>query len=185
MLPKDRADQLLAMPLAHLLADLLKQFNKPTLLGQRGISLTKSDIDALAQAIASRQPLPDDAGVIITTLAEIVQESLTELQSRFGFTFAQSLAKSDMSDLGGWQTTAEFLEIANHKNNAELRISAGASLLAFLGDARYADELFTVIHYDSGLGDVEAVIARRALSFYAHVDFDAKDWEQLIRAALE
>jgi hypothetical protein len=90
-----------------------------------------------------------------------------------------------MSDISGWQTTAEFLEIANHKNNAELRISAGTSLMVFLGDVRLAAYLFTVIHNDNGLDDVDAMIAKRALSHYTRVAVDAADWEAKVRAALE
>src|SRR5688572_7055574 len=134
MPPNDRADQLLQVPLQHLIPDLLRQFHKPTLLGNYDINLSKADMDNIAEIVEKRETLPDLVAAINDALAAIVQESVEELQQRFGLTFAESLAKTDMSDIGGWQTTAEFLEIANHKNNAELRISAGTSLMVFLGD---------------------------------------------------
>jgi hypothetical protein len=172
------------MPLEQLIADLLKQFNKPTLLGARGVVLSKAEIDEIALTCTNQQSLPDSVASIITALADIVQESSTELQNRFGLTFAESLAQTDMSAVGNWETTAEFLEIANHKSNAELRISAGVSLMAFLGDVRYAEHLFTVMQQDKGLDDVDAVIARRALATYSGIRLEADDWETQVRAMI-
>jgi hypothetical protein len=185
MPPNDRANQLLQVPLPLLIPDLLRQFSKPTLLGKYDINLSKAEMDNIAERVEKRETLPDSVVAINDALADIVRESVDELQQRFGLTFAQSLAKTDMSDIGGWQTTAEFLEIANHKNNAELRISAGTSLMMFLGDARLAAYLFTVIHNDNGLDDVDAMIAKRALSHYTRIAVDIADWEAKIRAALE
>jgi hypothetical protein len=185
MPPNDRADQLLQVPLQHLIPDLLRQFSKPTLLGKYDINLSKADMENIAESVEKRETLPDSVAAINDALAAIVQESVDELQQRFGLTFTESLAKIDMSDISGWQTTAEFLEIANHKNNAELRISAGTSLMVFLGDVRLAAYLFTVIHNDNGLDDVDAMIAKRALSHHTQVGLDAADWETKVRAALE
>jgi hypothetical protein len=185
MPPNDRTDQLLQVPLTHLITDLMRQFNKPTLLGKYDLNLSKPAMDTIAELVEKREPLPDVVEVINDALASIVRDSVDELQLRFGFTFAESLAKTDMSDIGGWETTAEFLEIANHKNNAELRISAGTSLMVFLGDARFAPYLFTVIHNDNGLDDVDAMIAKRALSHHTQVALDANNWEAKVRAELK
>jgi hypothetical protein len=185
MPPPDRTDQLLQVPLTHLVSDLLRQFNKPTLLGKHGMELSKADMDNIAECVEKRESLPDSVATINDALVEIVQESVDELQQRFGLTFAESLATTDLSEIGGWETTAEFLEIANHKNNAELRISAGTSLMVFLGDTRPAEHLFTVIHNDNGLDDVDAMIAKRALSYHTRIALDVDDWEQQVKAALQ
>jgi hypothetical protein len=171
------SEELKKLPLAILLADLLKQVNKPSLLGARNIRLSKEEIDAIAAKVEADKALCD-------ALLDIVQESVTELKERFGFSYGESLKTQDMSVIGGWETTAEFLELANHKSNAELRISLGASLLAFFGDSRGAEHLFTLIEIDAGLNDVDALIAKRALSHYAKVDLDSADWEAKVREAL-
>jgi hypothetical protein len=176
------AEELNKLPLASLLADLLKQVNKPSLLGARGIRLSHEEIEAIAAKVEAHES--QDNKLLWEALLDIVQESLTELKTRFGFSYAESLQTQDMNAIGGWETTAEFLEIANHKSNAELRISLGASLLAFLGDKRAAEHLFTVIVADAGLNDVDALIAKRALSHYAKVEMNSSDWEAKVKAAL-
>jgi hypothetical protein len=143
-------------PLSELTVLLLKQFRR--LLAERGVSLTTEDIDAIGtdraqHVLASR---------IVPIVAQLVAESENELHTRFGMIFAQALS-TPMDKITGWETTAEFLELANHKSNAELRISAGASLLAFLGDSGYTAHLACVIADDDGRMDVDAVIAQRAL----------------------
>ena len=50
--------------------------------------------------------------------------------------------------------------------------------MVFLGDARLASYLFTVIHNDNGLDDVDAMIAKRALSHHTQVALNADDWEE-------
>lgn len=178
-------EQIKTVPLTILVPDLLKQFNKPTLLGQRGVQVSKSEIDSIGEALAEGQSLPDNVAEINLALRDIVQESITLLDEKFGLTFEQALQTSNISDVGDWKTTADFLEIANEKSNAELRISAGSSLLAFLGDVNLAEHLLTVIEVDAGANDVDAMIAKRALSHYAGVDIDAEDWLEKIRAELD
>jgi hypothetical protein len=185
MPPTDRTEQLMQVPLQQLVIDLLRQFNKPTLLGKHRVSLNKAEMDMIAEAVAHQDTLPTMAQEINAALAQIVQESVAELQTRFGLTFAESLAKIDLSEVSDWQTTAEFLEIANHKSNAELRISAGTSLMVLLGDVRYADYLFSVIDVDGGLDDVDAMIAKRALAYHTQIGLDAEDWETQVKAALK
>jgi hypothetical protein len=185
MPPPDRTAQLLQVPLQHLIMDLLRQFNKPSLLGKRGIDLNKAALETLAEQLANHAPLPASVQALNDALLDIVQESVAELQTRFGLTFAQALAKTDMGDMGGWETTAEFLDIANHKYNAELRIAAGTALMVFLGDTRLVAHLLTVIEHDKGLDDVDALIAKRALSHHTQIALDADDWEAQVRAVLE
>jgi hypothetical protein len=171
------SDQLKKLPLATLLADLLKQINKPSLLGARGIRLSHEEITKIAETVEAEKALLD-------AIFDIVQESLDELKTRFGFSYEESLKTQDMNAIGGWETTADFLELANTKSNAELRISLGASLLAFFGDKRAAEQLFTVIEMDAGIEDVDALIAKRALSAYAKIDLDSADWEEKVKAAI-
>ncbi len=178
------AEQLKTVPLTILVPDLLKQFNKPTLLGQRGVQVSKHEIDAIGEVLVEEQSLPDIVVDINLALRDIVQESITLLHEKFGLTFEQALQTSDISEVADWETTADFLEIANEKSNAELRISAGCSLMAFLGDVSLAEHLLTVIKVDEGANDVDAMIAKRALSHYAEVDIEAKDWLERIKAEL-
>jgi hypothetical protein len=171
------SDQLKKLPLATLLADLLKQINKPSLLGARNIRLSHEEINKIAETVEAEKALLD-------AIFDIVQESLDELKTRFGFSYQESLKTQDMNAIGGWESTADFLELANTKSNAELRISLGASLLAFFGDKRAAEQLFTVIELDAGIEDVDALIAKRALSAYAKIDLDSADWEEKVKAAI-
>lgn len=175
MPPRNPAEQLKALDVAHLTAELLKQFQR--LLTQHEVSLTKAQIDHISEQVAQQQPPPDTIAAVCAAMRTIVNESVTELKTRFHFTFARSL-REDMTSIGGWTTTAEFLEVANHKSNAELRISAGSTLLILLGetDATYFDYLYTVINHDAGVQDVDAVFAQRALTFRAGVDPHADDW---------
>lgn len=175
------AEQLKTVPLTLLLPDLLSQFNKPTLLGQRGVTLTKIEMDAIAGALQEGTLLPETVAKIIPALQVIVQESISLLDAEFGLSFRQALETTDISEVAQWETTADFLEIANIKSNAELRISAGTSVLAFLGDVTLADYLLIVIAIDEGVNDVDAMIAKRALSTYAKIDIDAEDWLEKVK----
>ena len=185
MPPTDRTEQLMQVPLQQLVTDLLRQFNKPTLLGKHRVSLNKPQMDGIAAAVTKQDTLPAIVHEINVALSQIVEESVADLQTRFGLTFAESLAKTDLSEVSDWQTTAEFLEIANHKSNAELRISAGTSLMVLLGDVRYADYLFTVIRVDSGLDDVDAMIAKRALAHYTRIELGTENWETRVKGILQ
>ena len=181
MPPPNPADKLRDAPVGDLVPVLLRQFQR--LLDKRGLTLSKADVDSYGQRVAARDPLPATGSEVREHLVALVNESLTELQTRFNITFAQSLA-ADMDDIGGWETTAEFLDVANHKSNAELRISAGSALLLFLGETRFVPHLFTVINHDAGANDVDAMFARRALSYHTQIDLDADNWQQQVRAAL-
>lgn len=175
------ADPLREAPVADLVVVLLKQFRR--LLAERDIHLTTEAMRQLGAAAASHQAPDAPRRRLIAALDALVGESLAELQTRFGLRFAEALA-TDMNAIGGWETTAEFLEIANHKSNAELRISSGAALLALLDDVRYADILLAVIEADGGADDADALFARRALAHATHIPMTAADWEGQVRQAL-
>lgn len=183
MLPPNPAEKLFAAPVADLVSVLLKQFKR--LLHDRDIILTTADIESIGQAVAVQDPLPEKAETVRAAVIDLVKASEDELQQRFGRSFAQSLT-TDMNSIGGWETTADFLEIANHKSNAELRISAGASLLVFLGDLTRTDHLLTVIRHDAGAHDVDAAFAIRALAHRYAIDsqrmmtLSADDWQQIL-----
>lgn len=169
---------LLVAPIGELVLLLCKQFHR--LLLERGIQLTVNDMHALAEA--ARPAVTIGTPELHAALWAIVQESVAELDRRFGLTFAQSLAH-DMGTLGGWETTAEFLERANHKSNAELRIAAGCSLLACLGVAWGVPYLRDVLAADGGVDDVEALIARRALCHLYDIDPQDRAWAERLRAS--
>ena len=172
MLPPNPAQKLYDAPLADLVDLLLKQFKR--LLADENITLTTPELKAIGEAVADKQPLPEKTPVIIAELKKLVQASLDELKERFGRDFAESL-HSDMGDIGGWETTADFLELANYKSNAELRISAGATLLTLLNEYKFTAHLFTVIAADSGLDDVDAVLAKRALMHASGIELKTPD----------
>lgn len=178
------SEQLKTIPLTLLIPDLLKQFNKPTLLGQRDVTLTKSDMDTIAQALEVGEPLPSLTQDIANALADIVQESINLLNEKFSLSFEKSLRTTDISDVADWETTADFLEVANYKSNAELRISAGTSIMVFLGDLRFASYLMTVIEVDANANDVDAMIAKRALSQTLSININADDWHNQVSNAL-
>src|SRR5258705_13921081 len=101
MPPVNPAENLLNAPFPDLVVLLLKQFKR--LLDERDIEMTTEPMEALGQAAATYQPLPEYAGAVQAALRAMVDESLTYLRERFGFTYAQSLA-TDMNSIGGWQT---------------------------------------------------------------------------------
>jgi hypothetical protein len=159
---------------------LLRQFKR--LLAEQGVDLTDTRMREIGEEVAARNH-PADADRINAALAPLVGESEGVL-AELGLTFAQSLA-TGMNDLSDrWETTADFLDLANEKGNAELRITAGASLMALLGDVRYVQHLLAAIAYDletSGRLDVDAAIARRALLHSAGIDADDADWLARVR----
>lgn len=175
------ADNLLHAPTADVIVLLLRQFKR--LLSERDIDLTTDDMEALAKAAADYQSLPGHGATIKIALEEMVTESLNVLREQFKLSFAEALA-TDMSAIGGWQTTAEFLDIANQKSNAELRVSAGSTLLVLFGEAEFAPLLLDVIVDDAGANDVDGVFARRALAHLARVPADAPDWLEKVKEGL-
>lgn len=170
MPPAERAQTFASAPIGDLLAVLLRQMKRP--LSAHGVSL--SDEQA-RHRVAAR--LAGDAVPGVDALADAlraVRAESAQVLAGMRLTFAAAL-DTPMDRLPGWETTAEFLALAEQKSNAELRISlAAALLLAFTGgDPSALDALWTLV--DGDYGD-ESVIARRVLCFAAGVDADAGDW---------
>lgn len=175
MPPTDPIHTFDSAPFDELLSVLLRQLKRP--LGTQGFKLTDSDAQRLAQERVRGQT-PEGTVELLAALAGLVRESQTVLAG-WGLTFQKSLA-ADLSSIGGWQTTAEFLDIANEKSNAELRITLGAALgLVFGGNKTYVPDLLFLARGDYG---DESVIACRALSFAAGIEADAPDWLAQVRA---
>ncbi len=175
---RNRAENVQKWTLEELITILLRQFKR--LLAQHGLELTEGEIKALAFSAAGRIATTSQADLVRAGLRELVAESLDVL-SQWGLGYAQSL-RTGMDTMAGWETTADFLTLANEKGNAELRISSGASLLACLGDLAYVDKLWDA--YQHGVDDpedVDALIARRALLFAADINEKAPDWEVLLQ----
>lgn len=183
MLP-DRLAAYRAAPLAELLAILLRQYRRP--LAGHGIHLSDREAETLAGQIAGGNAPEEQIQPLRGALIALIDESRQTL-ARYGLTFRQAL-DTDMTDIPGWESTAEFLEIANEKANAELRISTGAALLAALGDTRYTADLLFLVERgeaDPDAGDLDAVIARRALLFAAGIDGNDPDWHDKLQAWIE
>jgi hypothetical protein len=175
MLPTERANALNDAPLHELLTIVLRQFKRP--LASHGVELTDAAAEQIAQHIVS-QGAPDEAMLSVReAMIQIIAESEGVL-ARWHLTFAQSLATM-MDAIPGWESTAEFLDIANEKSNAEIRIAAGAALVTALGDYRFADYLFQLIAYDPH--EPDALIARRVLLFVSGVNGAAPDWLEQAR----
>lgn len=154
------AAHLATAPISDLISILMQQFKRPFV--EQGIDTAPEALTPLIEAAAEHKPLPAPAEAVKTLLRSIVQESETALRDGFGFTFEDSLHKT-MDDVTGWTSTAEFLEKANDKSTAELRISTASLLLTFLGDTSALTHVRTVLAEDSGAEDVDGVLAMRAL----------------------
>ncbi len=145
------------LPIDELLVVLLKQMKRPL----ESVGMTISDMDAkgyVRQRITGEGDIPP---TLIQGLLDSVAES-EKVLAQWGLTFQQSLA-TQMDNIPGWETTADFLELANEKVNAELRITLGAALaLALGGETRYVPYLRHLA--DGNYGD-ETIIARRVLEF--------------------
>lgn len=181
MIP-DRAGNVEHWEIDKMTVILLRQFKR--LLAQRGVELSDSEMQLLGMQVAERQPLDAPVGAITDAMQTIIGESVAVLDG-WNLTFADALA-TDMTDLAHlWETTAEFLDLANEKVNAEVRISAGASLLCLLGDPSFAPFLLAAIDHDlreNQTLDVDAAIGRRALLHAAKIDREVDDWLEQVRA---
>jgi hypothetical protein len=167
-------------PLEELLTILLRQFKRP--LESQGVTITDAEATEIAEAIIKRKPLNEKALAVQAALIQLVAESERVL-TRWNLSFQQSL-NTDMNDIPGWETTAEFLELANEKANAELRISTGAALLAALGDLRYKHHLLYMVEQGENerQPDLDQVIGRRVLLFASEITSDDPAWLDKLRA---
>lgn len=156
MLPPDRAQTFASAPLGELLGVLLRQLRRP--LAAHGLRLTDTEAQHMGEARGNGEA--GDFTALIAALAGVVTESESVLAT-MGVSFSESL-DTPMDKIGGWETTAEFLDRANEKANAELRIALGAALLLAFGDGRFAGHLQ---HLAAGDYGDETVIAQRVLAF--------------------
>ncbi len=99
-------------PFADLLAILLRQLKRP--LADRGVTLTDPQVEALAQAIAAHADTGAQGEAIRAALVALVAESEAVL-AQWNLTFEQSL-DAQMNDIPGWESTAEFLDLANRES---------------------------------------------------------------------
>ena len=178
MLPTDRAHTFANAPIQDLLSVLLRQLKRP--LANQGFKLTDAEANRLATERVDGK-IPQRSLELVAALEDIVSESEAVLAD-LGLTFQTSL-DADLSTIGNWQTTAEFLDIANEKSNAELRITLGAALdMAFVGDDRYTPYLLFLAEGDHG---DETVIAQRILSFTTGISSSKPDWLKQVRSWLD
>ncbi|MEM6281251.1 MAG: hypothetical protein AAF787_03580 [Chloroflexota bacterium] len=159
-LPPSRQSAFETAPMPDLLDILLRQFKRP--LANYSIDLKSEDVDAISAAAAAKEPPSAHAVEVREGLVKAVAESEAVLAG-WELTFAQSL-RTEMADMPGWETTAEFLDLANEKSNAELRIAAGSALVLALGDERYRHHLTFLIE-NPALDDVSAIMAKRVVDF--------------------
>ncbi len=168
----DRAQTFENAPMADLLGILLRQMRRP--LTTHGWHMTDTEAVRIAQERVENGKLADVE--LVKAIIEAVKES-QDVLTKMGLTFEQSL-DADMNTIGGWTSTAEFLELANEKSNAELRITVGAALALVFGERQFVASLLYLAGGDYG---DETVIARRVLSFASGVAPDAANWLALVR----
>lgn len=177
-MPDTAAEGLNRAPLGDIIFILLRHFRDA--LADAGLTLDADEARELAGAIADRRLHPKSQAVTETVAAR-VDSCLAELQSRWQLDFAASL-RADMTAIGPWRSTAEFLELANVKAEAETDIALGSALLVAGGRREYARYLLDALEHDAGAVDIDAVIARRVLLHISGVDVaDADGLPQLRR----
>jgi hypothetical protein len=181
----DRASNIETWEINALTLILLRQFKR--LFADKGINLTDGEMQLIADAVDSRNVLPQTAKPLISALDTLITESMAVLGG-WDLSFEESLA-TDMTDLNHlWDSTADFLMLANEKGNAEIRISAGSALQTLLGDKTHVGELITAIHHDlrvNGTLDVDAMICKRAVLHIAQIPHDDPAWQSKMSAWVE
>lgn len=166
-------------PIRDVLAVLLRQFRRP--LQNIGFDLSFDLIGETAAQIAERTPPSEQSVALRDGLVRVVEESEAWFSAHH-LTFTRSL-QTDMGDMPGWETTAEFLDLANAKSNAELRVAGASALVLALGDVRYADHLlFLVAHPE--VDDVNALMAQRILAFVSATEgqVNTEKWLPAVKA---
>jgi hypothetical protein len=153
----DPAETFATLPIDDLLVVLLKQMKRP--LASVGVNISDDEAKRCVQSrMEGRWQEPPG---LLDGLAAAVEDS-EKVLAQWGLSFQKSLDTA-MDKIPGWETTAEFLELANEKANAELRITLGAALtLGLGGETRYVPYLE---YLAAGDYSDETVIARRALEF--------------------
>lgn len=163
----------------ELMLMLLRQFRN--LLAEHG---AEYDDNTLRQLVDDASFLEAERPQLIGATQAIVAESVAFLQT-WNLTYPQSL-KTDMNELGHlWKSTTDFLDVANQKNNAELRINGGSALLGLLGISDNAPHLLMTVEHDLKHYrdfDIDGAIARYVLCQLADVAIDDDDWLGQVRA---
>jgi hypothetical protein len=157
-IPPSRESAFATAPLPDLFDILLKQFKRP--LHAVGVELTPGDVTHVAGQLANGAPLDERTQTIRDGLSQVVAESEAWFAAH-NLTFETSL-RTEMGDMPGWETTSEFLDLANEKSNAELRVAAAAALLVAMGADEHRPTLQLLVD-NPELDDVSAVFAQRVL----------------------
>lgn len=161
MIP-DRLNAYRNAPMGELLSVLLSQLRRP--LAAHGLDLTDADCDEIGQQIAEHSELGERGDQLRAALNGVIDESAAVLAA-WGLHFEEAI-KTGVDALPGWETTADFLEVATEKTNAELRISTGVALLTAAGDSHHIGIVKFLASGKAGEdSDVEAIIAQRILGF--------------------
>ncbi|MCE2473207.1 MAG: hypothetical protein J4G18_15215 [Anaerolineae bacterium] len=180
-MPDSPAEGLSRAPLSEVIFILLQHFRAS--IAEAGLNLGHDEARELAGAIAAGQ-WHAKADSATQRIAEIVDSRLAELQSRWQIDFPTSL-RADMTAIGPWRSTAEFLELANDKAEAETDIALGSALLAAAGRRDYAPYLLDALEFDAGGFDIDGAIARRILLHISGVDGARADWLAQVRRWLD
>ena len=159
-LPPQRQSAFATAPMNELIGVLLRQFKRP--LVTFNVDLTPPMVTDIAEQVAQRQLLNDDALQVRNGLVQVLAESERWFTDH-DLTFESSL-QTKMGDMPGWETTADFIDLANEKSNAELRVAGASALVLALGDDRYIHYLLFLIE-NPQLDDVSAIMAKRVLAF--------------------
>ncbi len=173
-------EKLAQAPLQEILHLLFRQLDGA--LTRREPSLGAKPSRDLIAALAAGET-PESVKDLAAALISIVEDNLKTLRDRLSVDFAGSLA-ADITQVADWQSTADFLSIANEKAGAEQAIMIASALLVACGKSQYASYLIEVIEDDAGALDVDAVIARRILLHVGAIDSVNKDTPSQARAWL-
>ncbi|MCY4536615.1 MAG: hypothetical protein OXE52_00130 [Chloroflexi bacterium] len=176
----DTREELANAPLREILHLLFRQLDSP--LTQRATSLGANPSQVLLAALEAGEA-PDSVKGLAAALIALLDDNLKILRQRLSVDFAGSLA-ADITQLADWESTADFLSIANEKAQAEQEIVIAAALLVACGSIEYASYLIETLEADAGALDVDAVIARRMLLHVGAIDGANTDAPSQARAWL-
>lgn len=152
-------------PLVDIVAFLLKQLRRPLLA--HGLPPSDGEERGWAQRLIDGDNTDTALLPLRVALTGVLQESEDQL-AQWGMTFAQSLA-TPMVEMSGWESTAEFLELATLKSNAELRIASASLVLIWLDAPRcrpYVELIALHPHYD----ELNSIVAQRILSHFSALE---------------
>lgn len=149
---------------------LLRQLQNP-MKNDAQLDLSFDSIWAIAEAVDVREPLPAVAETVMAALKQVIATSRAWFAGR-NLTFEQALL-TDMKDMPGWESTADFLTLANYKSNHELRVATAAAALMMLGDRSEACVLLFLLKHPQR-DEVSAIMARRTLAIASSTEPQTK-----------